>query len=163
MKSLAAQLAHFLRKDTNRKNLRALARLLAVLVVIVAVYSVIFHLLMLREGRQFTWFTGIYWTLTVISTLGFGDVTFRSDLGRFFSMWVLCTGTVYMLTTLIARPPQVHPAMVVLNGDKPSWSNHPPETEYRSSPMTWMEYVELRVLSRTPSPKHNSDLYTTSS
>ena len=44
MKSLAAQLAHFLRKDTNRKNLRALARLLAVLVVIVAVYSVIFHL-----------------------------------------------------------------------------------------------------------------------
>ena len=100
MKSLAAQLAHFLRKDTNRKNLRALARLLAVLVVIVAVYSVIFHLLMLREGRQFTWFTGIYWTLTVISTLGFGDVTFRSDLGRFFSMWVLCTGTVYMLILL---------------------------------------------------------------
>ena len=72
MKSLAAQLAHFLRKDTSRKNLRALARLLAAMVVIVIVYSVIFHLLMLREGRQFTWFTGIYWTLTVMSTLGFG-------------------------------------------------------------------------------------------
>ncbi len=100
MKSLAAQLAHFLRKDTSRKNLWALVRLLAALVVIVAIYSVIFHLLMLREGRQFTWFTGIYWTLTVMSTLGFGDVTFRSDLGRFFSIWVLCTGTMYMLILL---------------------------------------------------------------
>jgi Trk K+ transport system NAD-binding subunit len=100
VKSLATQLAHFLGKETSRKNLKALARLLVVLVVIVAVYSVIFHVLMLREGRQFSWFSGIYWTLTVMSTLGFGDITFDSDLGRVFSMWVLLTGTVYMLILL---------------------------------------------------------------
>jgi hypothetical protein len=94
MKSLTAPLAHFLRKDASRKNLKTLARLLLVLAAIVVVYSVIFHVIMLGEGRQFSWFTGIYWTLTVMSTLGFGDVTFHSDLGRVFSMWVLLTGTV---------------------------------------------------------------------
>ncbi|MBW2282947.1 MAG: two pore domain potassium channel family protein, partial [Deltaproteobacteria bacterium] len=93
MKALAAQLVHFLRKETSRKNLRTLARLLLVLAAIVVVYSVIFHVLMMREGRQFSWFTGIYWTLTVMSTLGFGDITFHSDLGRVFSMGVLLTGT----------------------------------------------------------------------
>ncbi len=100
MKSLAAQLSHFLQKDTSRKNLRTLARLLLALVVMVLVYSALFHLLMLREGRDFSWFTGIYWTLTVMSTLGFGDVTFESDLGRVFSVFVLLSGTVYMLILL---------------------------------------------------------------
>ncbi len=100
MRSLAAELAHFLRKETSRKNLRTLARLLLALVVIVVIYSVIFHVLMSREGRQFSWFTGVYWTLTVMSTLGFGDVTFHSDLGRVFTMCVLLTGTIYMLILL---------------------------------------------------------------
>jgi Trk K+ transport system NAD-binding subunit len=100
MKALSAQLAHFLRKETSRKNLRALARLLLVLAAIVVVYSVIFHVLMLREGQEYSWFTGTYWTLTVMSTLGFGDITFHSDLGRAFSMMVLLTGTVFMLILL---------------------------------------------------------------
>ena len=100
MKALATQLGHFLRKDSSRKNLRTLARLLLVLAVIVLVYSVIFHFLMMGEGRRFSWFTGVYWTLTVMSTLGFGDITFQSDLGRVFSMGVLLTGTVYMLILL---------------------------------------------------------------
>ena len=100
MKALTAQTVHFLRKETSRKNLRTLARLLLVLAAIVVVYSVIFHVLMMREGRQFSWFTGIYWTLTVMSTLGFGDITFHSDLGRVFSMGVLLTGTLYMLILL---------------------------------------------------------------
>lgn len=100
MKSLAAQLAHFLGKDASKKNLGALARLMVVLAGIIAVYSVLFHLLMLREGQDFSWFTGVYWTLTVMSTLGFGDITFHTDLGRAFSMTVLLTGTVYMLILL---------------------------------------------------------------
>jgi voltage-gated potassium channel len=41
------------------------------------------------EGRSYSWVTGFYWTLTVMSTLGFGDITFHSDLGRLFSMVVL--------------------------------------------------------------------------
>jgi len=100
MKSLVVQLSHFLRKESSRKDLRSLARLLIVLAAMVLVYSVIFHQIMLREDRDYSWFTGIYWTLTTMSTLGFGDITFRSDLGRVFSMFVLLTGTIYMLILL---------------------------------------------------------------
>lgn len=100
MQGLVKQTVHFLRQDTTRGNLRALGRLLVVLIGIVAIYSVIFHFLMIREGQEFSWFTGVYWTLTVMSTLGFGDITFTSDLGRFFSMWVLLTGIVYLLILL---------------------------------------------------------------
>ncbi len=77
-----------------------LSKLLMVLVALVAVYSILFHLLMMWEGREFTWVTGLYWTLTVMSTLGFGDITFAGDLGRVFSICVLLTGTVYMLVLL---------------------------------------------------------------
>jgi voltage-gated potassium channel len=33
------------------------------------------------EGQQHSWLAGVYWTLVVMSTLGFGDITFTSDLG----------------------------------------------------------------------------------
>jgi hypothetical protein len=44
--------------------------------------------------------TGFYWTLTVMSTLGFGDITFASDLGRFFSIVVLLSGIIFLLVML---------------------------------------------------------------
>ncbi|MEO0631347.1 MAG: potassium channel family protein, partial [Planctomycetota bacterium] len=53
-----------------------------------------------REGQQHSWVTGFYWTLTVMSTLGFGDITFESDLGRAFSMLVLATGIIFLLVLL---------------------------------------------------------------
>jgi Trk K+ transport system NAD-binding subunit len=52
------------------------------------------------EGRQYSWITGFYWTLTVMSTLGFGDITFKSDLGLVFSMIVLLSGIVFLLIML---------------------------------------------------------------
>ena len=82
MKFPPPQLAYFLQEPTNRRNVLLLFKLLLVLVGIVAVYSILFHLLMMREDRDYTWVTGIYWTLTVMSTLGFGDITFEGDLGR---------------------------------------------------------------------------------
>ena len=71
-----------------------------VLFSFVAVSSVIFHLLMAREGQDHDWFTGIYWTLTTMSTLGFGDIVFQSDLGRIFSMVVLVAGVSMLLIYL---------------------------------------------------------------
>lgn len=53
------------------------------------------------EGRDHSWISGFYWTLTVMSTLGFGDITFTSDLGRAFSVLVLMSG---MLSLLILLP-----------------------------------------------------------
>ena len=64
------------------------------------VYSILFHVLMLYEGQEHSWMTGLYWTLTVMSTLGFGDITFHSDLGRTFSIVVLLSGMVSLLMLL---------------------------------------------------------------
>jgi Trk K+ transport system NAD-binding subunit len=64
------------------------------------VYSIVFHLLMAREGREHSWATGFYWTLTTMSTLGFGDITFESDAGRIFSVVVLVSGALFILVLL---------------------------------------------------------------
>lgn len=64
------------------------------------VYSVLFHRVMENEGQQHSWITGFYWTLTVMTTLGFGDITFHSDLGRLFSMIVLLSGVLFLLIIL---------------------------------------------------------------
>lgn len=52
------------------------------------------------ENQNHSWVTGFYWTLTVMSTLGFGDITFHSDLGRFFSIIVLLSGVLFLLVLL---------------------------------------------------------------
>lgn len=101
MKLLVPQLAYFLREGETRRNIRALLKVVALIVAIIAVFSVAFHVIMVRvEGRPHSWLTGVYWTLTVMSTLGFGDITFHSDLGRLFSMLVLLSGIVLLLIVL---------------------------------------------------------------
>lgn len=80
-----------------KRNLGALGRFLALLVGTIIAFSVIFHMIMVYEGQDHSWLTGLYWTLTVMSTLGFGDITFRSDLGRAFSIVVLMYGIVMLL------------------------------------------------------------------
>lgn len=100
MKALLAVLNPVLENRTSRTNLRALMNLLLVLAGLVILYSVLFHVLMEQEDQHHSWLTGLYWTLTVMTTLGFGDITFQSDLGRFFSVVVLCSGVIFMLVLL---------------------------------------------------------------
>ncbi len=100
MKTLTALITTYLTNRRRRSNLNTLAALLGLLVVMIVVYSVAFHWLMAREGQQHSWLTGFYWTMVSMSTLGFGDITFTSDLGRMFSVLVLTTGTVYLLILL---------------------------------------------------------------
>jgi voltage-gated potassium channel len=100
MKSFAAQLFILLRSNTGRRNLLRLFRFFLLLTVIVNIYGVLFHYIMEYEGRYFSWVTGYYWTLTVMSTLGFGDITFESDLGRMFSIVVLLSGMIFLLILL---------------------------------------------------------------
>ena len=90
----------YLATPEARRNLRILLWMLALLVVAVAVYSTLFHELMEREGKSHSWPTAVYWTLVTMSTLGFGDITFDSDLGRSFSVIVLLTGSVFILVLL---------------------------------------------------------------
>jgi len=99
MKFFTSQLAFFLQVPT-RRNIRLLSRFLGVLIALVVIYSVLFHVLMVYEGQDHSWVTGFYWTLTVMSTLGFGDITFKSDVGRIFSIVVLLSGMVSLLMLL---------------------------------------------------------------
>jgi Trk K+ transport system NAD-binding subunit len=100
MKALVTVVSTFLESRTSRQNLLFLFRFLAILVALMAIFSVTFHFLMEREGQDHSWVTGLYWTLTVMSTLGFGDITFESDAGRVFSIIVLMTGVVFLLVLL---------------------------------------------------------------
>ena len=100
MKLLPAQLAYLTQTTTARRNLGALVRLVLMFALLVIVFSVTFHLLMAREGREHSWITGFYWTFTVMSTLGFGDITFQSDVGRLFSIIVMLTGILLLLVII---------------------------------------------------------------
>lgn len=100
MKFFTSQLSYFLSNRSTKVNIRRLLRFLAGLATLIIVYSIIFHFIMLYEGQEHSWVTGFYWTLTVMSTLGFGDITFTSDLGRAFSVLVLITGMVSLLILL---------------------------------------------------------------
>ncbi|MGB3411912.1 MAG: NAD-binding protein [Microthrixaceae bacterium] len=99
MKSLALILTSII-QPLRRRNTRVVLWLVVGLLVMVAVYSTIFHEIMASEGRSYSWATGIYWTLTVMSTLGFGDITFESDIGRIFSVFVLISGAMFILVLL---------------------------------------------------------------
>ena len=77
-----------------------LSKFFAFLILIVCVYSVLFNLLMMYEDRYYSWVTGFYWTMTVMSTLGFGDITFHTDLGLIFTIMVLTSGILFLLIIL---------------------------------------------------------------
>jgi Trk K+ transport system NAD-binding subunit len=100
MKFIPSQLYYFFRHKDVKRNLRALLEFLGAIVLAIIIYSTIFHFIMEYEGKQYSWITGFYWTLTVMSTLGFGDITFSSDLGRVFSMLVLMSGIIFLLIML---------------------------------------------------------------
>jgi voltage-gated potassium channel len=73
---------------------------LFVVLVFVIVYGWLFLFLMEAEGRHSTFLTGVYWALTVMSTLGIGDITLDSDVGHVFTIAVLLTGVVLFLIIL---------------------------------------------------------------
>jgi voltage-gated potassium channel len=100
VKHVAVLVSALLASGRQRSNLRVLLGLVGILSVIVVAFSGVFHVIMAREGQAHSWVTGFYWTIVAMSTLGFGDVTFTSDLGRVFSVLVVATGTVMMLIIL---------------------------------------------------------------
>lgn len=100
MKFLPSQILFLLQKGKARRNIRTLVEFILFLIVLVTIFSVLFHLIMAHEGREYSIITGCYWTLTVMSSLGFGDITFNSDLGMFFTIIVLLSGIVFLLVML---------------------------------------------------------------
>jgi Trk K+ transport system NAD-binding subunit len=100
MTFLYALFAYVRRYYTSRRQVTFMLRLLVVFVVLMVLYTILFQVFMAREGRVYSWVTGLYWTLTVMSTLGFGDIIFTSDAGRIFTILVLISGVVFLLVLL---------------------------------------------------------------
>lgn len=100
MKFISSQLSYFFQDRSSKRNIKFLLLFILALFVLISVFSVLFHVIMEYEGQTHSWITGFYWSLTVMSTLGFGDITFHSDLGRLFSIVVLISGVLLLLILL---------------------------------------------------------------
>jgi Trk K+ transport system NAD-binding subunit len=100
MKSFTSHLTAIVGHVPGQRNLRLLVRFAALLVALIVIFTAAFHAIMLYEGRTYSWISGLYWTFTVMSTLGFGDITFQSDLGRLFSILVMVSGMIFLLVLL---------------------------------------------------------------
>ena len=100
MKALSTVVSTLVQDRRRQRNLLTLIRLLAAFLLMILTFTVSFQWLMAAEGQQHSWLTAVYWTFTVMSTLGFGDITFTSDGGRLFSVLVLLSGTIFMLVLL---------------------------------------------------------------
>ena len=101
MKFLISQVTYLVTDREQRANIRALLVYLAFLLVLITLYAAAFQAIKLNvEGEQHSWITGFYWTLVVMTTLGFGDITFTSDIGRAFSLVVLLSGVIFLLVML---------------------------------------------------------------
>ena len=89
-------------KSSSRRNFSQLIKLMVIVLVFVALSSVVFHQLMEREGRggDYQWFDGFYWTMVTMTTLGYGEITFNSGLGKLFSIGVMLFGMMSMLIIL---------------------------------------------------------------
>ncbi|MEM7103373.1 MAG: NAD-binding protein [Bacteroidota bacterium] len=101
MKFIASQLSDYLMDKSVRRNMKMLMKYVAFMFGVIAVFTILFQVIMVNiEGENHSWITGFYWTLTVMSTLGFGDITFESDIGRLYSIVVLLSGIVLLLIVL---------------------------------------------------------------
>ena len=75
MKFSTTQVLVFFGERRTQRNIRALVKFIGILISLIVLYSVVFHFIMMHEGQKHSWVTGFYWTLTVMSTLGFGDIS----------------------------------------------------------------------------------------
>ncbi len=101
MKLVGTQLSYFFNDKQVQRNVRSLLKYVTFILLVIMVFAEAFQLIMLHvEGQEHSWITGFYWTLTVMSTLGFGDITFETDTGRIFSVIVLISGVVLLLIVL---------------------------------------------------------------
>lgn len=97
---LADWYSHLISLTLKQLRFRALLKFALILVGLSTAFATVFQMLMAYEDQQHSWIAGFYWTMSTMSTLGYGDVTFTSDLGRLFSILVLLSGMIFLLVLL---------------------------------------------------------------
>ena len=109
MRGASVTLFYAIRKRFSGSNKRFLAGFMLILGVLFVADSILFQVFMCLEPTaedgtnmcgHYSIVSGIYWTLVVMSTQGFGDITFVGDAGKIFTMFVNLTGIIFMLVML---------------------------------------------------------------
>ncbi|MDQ3050462.1 MAG: ion transporter [Bacteroidota bacterium] len=92
------KLSHFLKgQDVIMRAIRSsMPKILVFLTAIIIIVTIIGAIMYLIESSVNPGFSsipqGIYWAVTTLTTVGFGDITPHTALGRFFSMIVMIMG-----------------------------------------------------------------------
>ena len=95
------QLSYFFAKRRTKTNIKKLIKFIGFLFLIYATYALLFHVVVWYEGSDsYSFITGFYWALTTMSTLGYGDIVFSTDVGKLFSMVVMFSGILFLLVLL---------------------------------------------------------------
>ncbi|MBN2425014.1 MAG: potassium channel protein [Calditrichaceae bacterium] len=103
MQSLTGQLYHFFKNRISQRNLKLLISFVINLSGLIIFNVILFIYLMKLEGQDYSFWNGLYWILTIFTTLGLGDIVFTSTLGHLFTIWVLISG----MTALFVLTPYV--------------------------------------------------------
>ena len=98
---IGSHLILILKEKKLRRKLKALLHYFLFLISMILAFAWIFQYLMLHvERTRYTFLSSLYWTLTMMTTLGIGDITFASDVGKIFTLVVLMSGLVFLLIIL---------------------------------------------------------------
>lgn len=92
MEYLPYQLYKFIKTRISQKNLKLLISLIYNLGLLLLINCILFLSLMYWEGQDYNILDALYWTLTIFTTLGLGDIVFNSTIGHVFTVWVLLSG-----------------------------------------------------------------------
>lgn len=74
---------------------RSILTYISIFTFFVLFYSFIFQYMMrVYENRDFEFVTGIYWVIMSMTTVGYGDIYFKSLAGQVFSIVVALSGII---------------------------------------------------------------------
>ncbi|NLE11868.1 MAG: potassium transporter TrkA [Actinobacteria bacterium] len=101
MRPIVSDLGYIPRGRSGR-NVIVLIGYVVFLAVVIAVHARVFQYLMAtyESDPDHSFINGLYWTITTMTTLGYGDITFLSHAGKLFSAWVTLSGFIFLLILL---------------------------------------------------------------
>ncbi len=69
---------------------------LLIFVISIVILAQIFVILKFLEGEHYTIVDGIYWVISTITTVGFGDIVFYSTPGKIYTIFVMVYGVAFI-------------------------------------------------------------------